>query len=917
MMVKRPVPKAYIRVPMGGTKESPSVYTSIREALRELSDEVAAAHNKALEVESNLPKITTATIERVKGGAVSAGSGGGSVTSVALTMPAVFAVSGSPIVTSGTLAVTANGTSGGVPYFNAATTLASSGVLTASALVLGGGAGAAPSTPTGLGTTTTILHGNAAGAPTWGAVSLTADVTGTLPIANGGTNATTAAAARTSLGLVIGTDVQAYSARLTDIAALAVTDSNIMVGNGSTWVAENGATARTSLGLTIGTDVPGPTGTGASGTWGIGISGNAATVTNGVYTTGSYADPAWLTSLAGTKISGNISGNAANVTGVIALVNGGTGTAAASANAAFNALSPLTTLGDVLYGAASGVGTRLIGNTTITRKFLRQTGDGVNSAAPVWDTLQSGDLPGGTGTVTSVGLSTPAEFTVAGSPVTTSGTLSASWASAGANLVFAGMDGMAGTPSFRSLVTADIPNLATSKITSGTFAVARGGTGLSTIGGTYQVLYTSATDTIAALAGNSTATRKFLRQVDDGMGTPTAPAWDTVTKADVGLASVENTALSTWTGSANVVTVGTISTGTWNGTDVAVAAGGTGASDAATARTNLGLAIGTDVQAYNATLAAVAGGTYTGDDSIVTVGTITGGTWNAGNVTSSGSINVFGAPLTFKVTSGGTVGTNRFAVKGAGGTGRFGVDFNEGGPHVGINGIVENTSAENIRTIALVINSVATAGAETGTLSIYTKPSGSGVVERFIIDGNGRVTVVGAGAPAATDYMSILIGERAANDNFSSIRLAPQTTAGRGWTVDVFDDGTTGQYFQIYDDLNDRVGLKIANSGEVTFSGGIKVPVVSKSIDYTATTSDFNVLCTGGVSGITITLPAATNTGLVLHIEKVDSGAGAVTVSRAGSDTIEGATTASLASQYSSVTLVADGTATWYKIASL
>lgn len=38
------------------------------------------------------------------------------------------------------------------------------------------------------------------------------------------------------------------------------------------------------------------------------ISGNAGTVTNGVVTTGSYADPAWITSLAGSKISGTIDG---------------------------------------------------------------------------------------------------------------------------------------------------------------------------------------------------------------------------------------------------------------------------------------------------------------------------------------------------------------------------------------------------------------------------------------------------------------------------------------------------------------------------------------------------------------------------------------------------------------------------------
>ena len=79
----------------------------------------------------------------------------------------------------------AGATSGGIPYFSSASVMGSSAILTASALVLGGGAGSAPSTPLGLGTTTQVLHGNAAGAPTWGAVNLATDVTGTLPIANG------------------------------------------------------------------------------------------------------------------------------------------------------------------------------------------------------------------------------------------------------------------------------------------------------------------------------------------------------------------------------------------------------------------------------------------------------------------------------------------------------------------------------------------------------------------------------------------------------------------------------------------------------------------------------------------------------------------------------------------------------------
>jgi hypothetical protein len=70
-----------------------------------------------------------------------------------------------------------------------------------------------------------------------------------LAVADGGTGASDAATARTNLGLVIGTNVQAYDAELQAISALAVTDGNFIVGNGSTWIVESGATARTSLGL--------------------------------------------------------------------------------------------------------------------------------------------------------------------------------------------------------------------------------------------------------------------------------------------------------------------------------------------------------------------------------------------------------------------------------------------------------------------------------------------------------------------------------------------------------------------------------------------------------------------------------------------------------------------------------------------
>lgn len=53
----------------------------------------------------------------------------------------------------------------------------------------------------------------------------------------------------------------------------------------------------------------------------------------------------------------------------------------------------LTTLGDTVYEDATPKPVRLPGNTTSTRKFLRQTGTGSVSAAPAWDTLTAGDIP--------------------------------------------------------------------------------------------------------------------------------------------------------------------------------------------------------------------------------------------------------------------------------------------------------------------------------------------------------------------------------------------------------------------------------------------------------------------------------------------------------------------------------------------
>ena len=82
-------------------------------------------------------------------------------------------------------------------------------------------------------------------------------------------------------------------------------------------------------------------------------------------------------------------------------------TNATTANAGFNNLSPVTALGDLIYGSGINTNARLAGNTTANKQFLTQTGTGTASAAPSWGAIASTDInaalltPGNIGTGTA------------------------------------------------------------------------------------------------------------------------------------------------------------------------------------------------------------------------------------------------------------------------------------------------------------------------------------------------------------------------------------------------------------------------------------------------------------------------------------------------------------------------------------
>ncbi len=207
----------------------------------------------------------------------------------------------------------------------------------------------------------------------------------------------------------------------------------------------------------------------------------------------------------------------------------------------------------------------------------------------------------GAGTVTSVGLTMPAVFSVANSPVTSSGTLAVTLATESANRVWAGpTTGAAASPTFRALVAADIPDLsATYLMPAGAQAVSNktgnisqwtndagyitsagsGSTSIITLGtvttgtwnatvitGQYGGTGVANTGKTITLGGNFSTSGAFA-------GTLTLTAATNVTLPTSG--TLVNTAVATL---SSLTSIGTIGTGTWQGTVLAALYGGTGQS---------------------------------------------------------------------------------------------------------------------------------------------------------------------------------------------------------------------------------------------------------------------------------------------------------------------------------------------------
>lgn len=167
--------------------------------------------------------------------------------------------------------------------------------------------------------------------------------------------------------------------------------------------------------------------------------------------------------------------------------------------------NPMTTLGDVIYENATPAAARLAGNTTTTKKYLSQTGNGTISAVPAWGQIAVADLSGlGTSVATALAVAI---------------------GSAGAMVLF---NGAGGTPTSLTLTNATgLPIAGITGLGTGiaaALAIATGSTGapvlLNGAGGTPSSLtLTSATGLpIAGLTGLGTGVATLLGQASNGTG---------------------------------------------------------------------------------------------------------------------------------------------------------------------------------------------------------------------------------------------------------------------------------------------------------------------------------------------------------------------------------------------------------------
>jgi hypothetical protein len=130
-----------------------------------------------------------------------------------------------------------------------------------------------------------------------------------------------------------------------------------------------------------------------------------------------------------------------------------------------------------------------------------------------------------------------------------------------------------------------------------------------------------------------------------------------------------------------------------------------------------------------------------------------------------------------------------------------------------------------------------------------------------------------------------------------------------GATGDLYYRDSSGNFVRLAAGSN---GKTLRLSGGLPSWGDATLATSTKTSNYTITGTDVVVFANATSGSVTITLPTASaNAGYRFYVKRIDSSGNSCTVTRSGSDTIDGQISLSLNLQYMSVTLISDGSA-WY-----
>jgi hypothetical protein len=117
-----------------------------------------------------------------------------------------------------------------------------------------------------------------------------------------------------------------------------------------------------------------------------------------------------------------------------------------------------------------------------------------------------------------------------------------------------------------------------------------------------------------------------------------------------------------------------------------------------------------------------------------------------------------------------------------------------------------------------------------------------------------------------------------------------------------------------FDAVNYRLSVAAGQTPASTLQvgGSVGTAIVTKTANYTASVSDYTILCNNTVAAITIGLPTAAGcAGRIYVIKKISPAGYTVTVDGFGSETIDGNLTYALILQYSFIMIQSDGTSWW------